>query len=115
MLNQDCRECLSHAKIVQGRKVGSLYIDYEHKSKYVTRYGVYIQGDGTLQGDTVCLGIFWDKKLAQSCMQNILLKTDYGKKCIRKASKYMNIFGCNRICEFCETEHKIKKYKREKK
>ena len=51
--------------IVQGREVGSIYSGIEFKGTSFNRYGVFVHGDGTLQGDTVCLGIFWEPETAE--------------------------------------------------
>jgi len=50
---------------VQGREVGSLYVDIYQKCGKFNQYGVFVQGDGSFEGDTHCVGIFWLKSLAE--------------------------------------------------
>lgn len=96
-LNEDCYTCYKEANVCQDRMVGSLYIATEHKSPNVERWGVYVQGDGSLSGDTHCLGIFWDKSVAEMFMSMIR-----GHHIVRNASKYMKIFPkAERKCDDC--------------
>ena len=59
----------------QGRVIGSYYMT-ENKGQQAVRMppfkkswpgscAVFQQGDGTLEGDTVCLGLFWQREKAE--------------------------------------------------
>jgi hypothetical protein len=77
--------------IVQGREVGSLYVD-EHKSNAAcTQWGVYVQGDGSLKGDTESIGIFWNKELAEFFMEE-MKKNERWDSFIRPIRKKMKLF-----------------------
>jgi len=112
MLNEHCKVCMHEARIVQGRSVGSLYIKEKHitglppeREVMVKRWGVFVQGDGTLQGDTVCLAQTWDESLANDIKEWLLVRhPEY----IREASKDMQIFRDRvRVCPYCQVKHEV--------
>ena len=98
---------MREARTVQNRAVGSLYVDTKFEGKHVTQYGVFVQGDGTLQGDTTCLAIVWDDTLAP------LLKEwfeNHGRIYISEASADMQIFReRERKCPECGAKHIVGK------
>jgi len=63
------------SNMCQGRKVGSYYITENEgqqtpgiplsKGSWPGDFAVFQQGDGTLEGDTVCLGLFWVRDKAE--------------------------------------------------
>jgi len=59
---------MAEGKKVQGRDVGSVYLakaEQQRSGNWPGNFAVFRQGDGTLEGDTVCLGLFWNLEKAE--------------------------------------------------
>lgn len=105
MLNGNCDTCIMDARTVQDRAVGSIFVDIEHESKNVKRWGVYVQGDGTGPGDTTCIAITWNEELAGAFAD--ILKYH---PVIEIASMHMQIFRLDmRMCPTCGFIHHVGK------